>query len=201
MFLRCKTRIKDGKEHRYWSIVENKRCAGNKVVQRHVLYLGEINDGQEAAWQKSIEVFEQGQAQPRTLALFPAERAVPALTAGEPVQVKLSEMRLCRPRQWGACWLGCHLYQELGLDHFWAQRLPPNRKGTRWDWVLQTLSVYRLISPGSEWRLHREWFERSAMGDLLGADFGALAEEHKLYACHDLLLKYKRELFDHLTER
>lgn len=201
MFLRCTTRKKNGKEHRYWSIVENKRCAGGKIAQRHVLYLGEINDRQETAWQKSIEVFEHGQPLPRTLALFPAERAVPAPTADEIVQVKLSELQLRRPRQWGACWLACHLYHELGLDHFWAERLLPSRKGTRWDWVLQTLCAYRLIDPGSEWRLHREWFERSAMGDLLGADFVALAEAHKLYECHDLLLKYKSELFDHLTQR
>ena len=201
MFLRCTLRKKDGKEHRYWSIVENKRCAGGRVVQRHVLYLGEINDRQEAAWQKSIEVFEHGQPLARTLALFPAEQPLPASTANEVVQVKLSELQLCRPRQWGACWLACHLYRELGLDGFWAERLKPSRKGTRWDWVLQTLCAYRLIDPGSEWRLHREWFERSAMGDLLGADFAALAEAHKLYECHDLLLKYKSQLFDHLTQR
>jgi transposase len=200
MFLRCSTRKKNGKEHRYWSIVENKRCAGDKVVQRHVLYLGEINDHQQAGWQKSIEIFEQGQLQPHTVALFAAERA---LEVQEPdiVRVKLSEMQLRRPRQWGACWLACELYQELGLDEFWAQRLPPGRKGTRWDWVLQTLCAYRLISPGSEWRLHRHWFEQSAMGDLLGADFGQLAESHKLYECHDLLLKHKAALFDHLTAR
>ncbi len=201
MFLRCTTRKKDGKEHRYWSIVENKRCAGGKIVQRHVLYLGEINDRQEAAWQKSIEVFEHGRALPRTLLLFPAEQATPTPTTEEIVQVKLSELQLRRPRQWGACWLACHLYQELGLADFWAERLQPSRKGTRWDLVLQTLCAYRLIDPGSEWRLHREWFERSAMGDLLGADFAALAEAHKLYECHDPLLKYKSELFEHLMQR
>lgn len=201
MFLRCTTRKKNGKEHRYWSIVENKRGAGDRVVQRHVLYLGEINDRQETAWQRSIEVFPDGEPQPRTIALFPAERAVEADADAHIVRVKLSEMALRRPRQWGACWLACHLYQELGLDRFWAERLPPSRKGTRWDLVLQTLCAYRLIDPGSEWRLHREWFERSAMGDLLGADFAALAEAHKLYECHDLLVTHKQALFDHLTQR
>lgn len=201
MFLRCTTRKKNGKEHRYWSIVENKRGAGARVVQRHVLYLGEINDRQETAWQRSIEVFPDGEPQPRTVALFPAERAVEADADSHIVRVKLSEMALRRPRQWGACWLACHLYQELGLDRFWAERLPPSRKGTRWDLVLQTLCAYRLIDPGSEWRLHREWFERSAMGDLLGADFAALAEAHKLYQCHDLLVTHKTALFDHLTQR
>src|SRR5215470_5704392 len=62
MFLRCKVRRKDGKQHRYWSVVENTRVAGGRVVQRHVLYLGEINDTQELAWRRSIEVLEDGAA-------------------------------------------------------------------------------------------------------------------------------------------
>jgi hypothetical protein len=200
MFLRCSTRKKNGKEHRAWSIVENKRCAGNKIVQRHVLYLGEINDQQQAAWQKTIEIFEHGQIVPRTVALFPEDRGV-EIDGAHIVRVKLSELQLRHPRQWGACWLACHLYEELGLNEFWAERLPPSRKGTRWDLVLQTLCAYRLIDPGSEWRLHRQWFEHSAMGDLLGADFGQLAESHKLYDCHDLILPYKGQLFDHLRAR
>jgi len=200
MFLRSSTRKKNGKEHRYWSIVENKRSAGDKVVQRHVLYLGEINDEQQAAWQKTVEIFEHGQTLPRTVALFPEDRAV-EVDGSHIVRVKLSELQLRHPRQWGACWLACHLYEELGLHEFWAERLPPNRKGTRWDLVLQTLCAYRLIDPGSEWRLHRHWFEHSAMGDLLGADFGQLAESHKLYECHDVILEHKAALFDHLTQR
>jgi len=200
MFLRCSTRKKDGKEHRYWSVVENKRCADNRIVQRHVLYLGEINDQQQAAWEKTVEIFEYGQTQARTVALFAEDRPV-EVQDEHIVRVKLSEMQLRHPRQWGACWLACHLYKELKLDEFWSQRLPPSRKGTRWDLVLQTLCAYRLIDPGSEWHLHRHWFEGSAMGDLLGADFGQLAESHKLYDCHDLLLEHKTALFDHLTQR
>jgi transposase len=199
MFLRFTTRKKNGKEHRYWSIVENKRCAGGRIVQKPVLYLGEINDQQEATWQKTIEIFEHGQTLPRTVALFPAER--PVEVEGENVlRIKLSEMELCRPRQWGACWLFGQLYSELGLDQFWKEHLPPSRKGTRWDLILQTLCAYRLIDPGSEWRLHKQWFEASAMADLLGEDF-SLAEIHKLYECHDFLLEHKSALFNHLTQR
>src|SRR5438093_3115055 len=200
MFLRATTRMKNGKEHRYWSVVENKRCAGDKIVQHQVLYLGEINDQQEAAWRKTIEVFEDGQPQPHTVALFPEDRAV-EVDDKDIVRVKLSAMELRRPRQWGACWLACQLYEELRLDQFWGARLAPSRKGTRWDLVLQTLCAYRLIDPGSEWRLHRQCFEHSAMGDLLGADFGELADIHKLYDCHDVILEHKGALFDHLTAR
>lgn len=201
MFLRASIRKKDGKVHRYFSVVENKRVGrGGRVVQRHVLYLGEINDSQERAWRKSIEVFEEGAERPRTLSLFPEDRCDGLLPDASVVGVKLSELRLERPRQWGACWLALSLWQELQLDRFWQERLPSNRKGTRWDLVLFVLVAYRLLSPGSEWRLHREWYGRSALADLLGEDFG-LAESHKLYACHDLLLAHKQAVFDHLTAR
>jgi transposase len=207
MFLRCSTRKKNGKHHHYWSIVENKRVAGGKVLQRHVLYLGEINGCQQEAWQKTIEVFEDGQPHPKTVALLPEEECGLAETAAprqageqEIVRIRLAAMELRRPRQWGACWLACHLYEQLELGPFFAERLPPSRKGTRWDLILQTLCSYRLIDPGSEWRLHRQWFERSAMGDLLGEDF-ALAEIHRLYECHVRLLEHKEALFSHLQAR
>jgi transposase len=200
MFLRHTIRKKDGKQHRYFSIVENKRVTGGRVVQRHVLYLGEINDTQELAWRRSIEVFEDGVGRPRTLSLFPEDRCEGLLPDASIVRLKLSQVRLCRPRQWGACWLTLTLWRQLQLDRFWAQRLAPSRKGTHWNAVLFVLVAYRLLAPGSEWRLHREWFERSALADLLGADFG-LAEIHKLYACHDRLLAHKEALFHHLVER
>jgi hypothetical protein len=200
MFLRKTPRKKDGKTHDYWSVVENKRVAGGRVVQRHVLYLGEINSSQAAVWRKAIEVLDESAGQPRTLALFPEDRCVGVAPDTSVVQLRLSAMRLCRPRQWGACWLAGQLWRELELDWFWADRLPPSRKGTQWDQVLQVLVSYRLIAPGSEWKLHRDWFGKSAMGDLLGADFG-LAEAHKLYACHDLLSQHKADLFSHLMAR
>jgi hypothetical protein len=199
MFLRCKVRRKDGKQHRYWSVVENTRVAGGRVAQRHVLYLGEINDTQESAWRRSIAVLEDGAAQPRTLSLFPEDRCEGLLADASIVRVKLSELRLRRPRQWGACWLVL-LWRELQLDQFWCKRLGVSRKGTRWDQVLFVLVAYRLLAPGSEWRLHREWFQRSALADLLGEDAG-LAEIHKLYRCHDRLLVHKQAVFDHLVGR
>lgn len=200
MFLRSTIRNKDGKQHRYWSVVESRRVSGGRVVQRPVLYLGEINSSQELAWRRSIEVLEDGAERPRTLSLFPADRCEGLLADASIVRLKLSAVRLCRPRQWGACWLALTLWRELGLDRFWAEWLSRSRKGTRWDQVLFVLAAYRLLSPGSEWRLHRQWFERSACADLLGAD-ASLAEIHKLYRCHDLLLAHKPALFDHLVGR
>jgi len=200
MFLRRTERKKDGKTHTYWNIVESKRLDDGRVVQRHVLYLGEINSSQADAWRKAIEVFDEDAGRPRTLALFPAGRDEAVAGDTMVVQVRLSDLKLHRPRQWGACWLAGQLWRDLVLDRFWADRLPASRKGTRWDQILQVLVSYRLIAPGSEWKLHRDWFGRSAMADVLGADFG-LAQAHKLYACHDRLLEHKEALFSHLVGR
>ena len=201
MFLRRTERRKDGKTHHYWSIVENKRLDNGRVTQRHVLYLGEISAPQAVAWRRAIEVLDEDSGQARTLALFPQEdRCEAAADESAVVRLRLSALRLCRPRQWGACWLAGQLWRELRLDQFWADHLPASRKGTRWDQILQVLVTYRLIAPGSEWRLHRQWFGDSAMADLLGGDF-SLAETQKLYACHDLLLEHKPALFSHLTDR
>jgi hypothetical protein len=200
MFLRSTIRRKDGKQHRYWSLVENRRVSGGRVQQRHVLYLGEINSSQELAWRKSIEVLEDGEVEPRTLALFPEDRCEGLLADASIVRLRLSQLELRRPRQWGGCWLTLKLWEQLQLDRFWAERLARSRKGTRWDQVLFVLVAYRLIAPGSEWRLYRHWYERSALADLLGAD-ASLADIHKLYRCHDLVLAHKQAMFDHLVGR
>ena len=133
------------------------------------------------------------------MALFAEEQTVP-IDDEQVIQVRLKDLAVRNARQCGGCWLVCELYEQLKLDQFWAERLPPGRKGTRWDLILQTLCIYRFIEPGSEWRLHRYWFDRSAVPELLGSDF-RLAESHRLYECHDLLLKHKGALFTHLTER
>lgn len=199
MFLRAKKRKKDGKVHRYWSIVENRRTGRGRVVQRQVLYLGEINDNQKAAWIKTLSVVCDGQTEPTQVALFPDDRQAPELEC-DVVQIKLSELQLHQPRQWGACWLAIHLWDQLQLDDYWADKLLPSREGTRWLNVLKTLVCYRLIDPGSEWRLHRQWYEQSAMADLLGEDIG-LVQINKLYRCLDKCLPYKQEMFSFLTQR
>ena len=169
MFLKCSVRRKDGKEHRSWSVVESHRYAGGKVAQRHVLYLGEINDSQRRAWERSLSVFDEPSGESRQFALFPADRTPPA-DGTEAVQVRLDALRLDHPRQWGACWLGDQLWHTLHLDDFFGARLPVSREDTDWEKVLRILVIYRLLAPGSEWRLHRQWFATTALPDLLGVE-------------------------------
>src|ERR1700730_9255923 len=148
MFLRRTERKKNGKAHSYWNVVENKRLDDGRVVQRHVLYLCEINAWRAGAWRRAMEVFDVDAGRAGTRALFPEDRCEAVAGDASVVQLRLSEMRLQRPRPWGACWLAGQLWQELQLDRFWADRLPPSRKGTRGDHILQVLASYRLIAPG-----------------------------------------------------
>lgn len=199
MFLKCRQRRKDGKVHRSWSVVESRRYAGNKVAHRHVLYLGEINDSQRQAWERTIAVVDERGGAPRQMALFPEDRTPPPGEV-ESLQVRLSELTLAHPRQWGACWLGDHLWRTLHLDDFFGARLPVSREGTDWEKVLRILVIYRLLAPGSEWRLHRQWFSTTALTDLLAVDARAVQYD-TLYRCHDLVLPLKEELFGQLRQR
>ena len=196
--LKVHRRHKDGKEHRYFSIVESRRVARQRVVHRTVVYLGEINDSQQAAWRKTLEVFDEREREFATLSLFPDDREIaPDVDA---LQIKLGAMQLERPRAFGSCWLGCELWRQLRLDAFWQSKLPAGREAVPWEKVLRLLVVNRLLDPGSEFRVHRQWFDQSAMDMLLGVDF-AVAEKDRLYRCLDRILEHKRDLFLHLQQR
>ena len=199
MFLRSTNRKKDGKDHRYFSVVENRRLPGGKTVQRTVLYLGEINDQQQAAWRKRLEVFDETEQRYVSMSLFPEDREVPA-DALDSVRVKLSGLELRRPRMFGNCWLACELWQQLGLDEFWQQRLPQGREAVSWEKVLRLLVVNRLLDGSSEFRVHRQWFVDSAMDELLATDF-SVAEKDRLYRCLDRVLASKQELFVWLQQK
>jgi transposase len=199
MFIRSTQRKKNGKRHRYFSVVENRRLADGKTTQRQVMYLGEINDSQEAAWRRTLRVFDEDRRQFSEMSLFPDDRPLPA-DAANAVSVKLTEMKLLRPRSYGDCWLGCLMWEELRLTQFWEPLLPPGREAVPWVTVLQLLVVNRLIAPGSEFRLHRQWFDSSAMDELLEVDF-AVAGKDRLYRCLDRVLEHKEAQCRFLTER
>jgi transposase len=197
--LKVHRRKKDGKEHRYFSVVESRRVGRGKVAHRTVVYLGEINDSQQASWHKSLEVFDESRQQLTNLSLFPDDREIASRDV-DALQVRLSEMQLERPRAFGGCWLGCELWRQLKLDEFWQSHLPEGREAVPWERVLRLLVVNRLLDPGSEFRVHRQWFDQTAMAELLGTDF-AVAEKDRLYRCLDRLLEPKQELFQHLRQR
>jgi hypothetical protein len=162
--------------------------------------LGELNDNQRTGWVRTIEAFSAENSRTKQLALFPDDREELPILACETIRVQLDKIELRRPREWGECWLELYVWDLLDLDTFWKQRLPSSRKGTSWLNILKALTCYRLIDPGSEFRFHREWFLRSAMGDLLGEGY-SLAQKDKPYRCLDLLLKHRDDLFHFLKEQ
>jgi transposase len=199
MFLRQNRRRKNGKWHRYFTVVENRRLVGGGSRQRQVLYLGEINDSQQQVWRRTLEVFDEDRQQYRQLSLFPDDRPLPP-GAVDSISVKLDAMELRRPRAFGDCWLGCWLWERLQRSSFWNQQLRNSRGEVPWSKVLQLLVINRLIDPGSELRIHRQWFLRSAMDELLAVDF-AVAGKDRLYRCLDRILRHKDALCQHLAQR
>ena len=200
MYLHPTYRRKDGKQPRYFTVVESVRLPGAKhPVQRPLLYLGELNDSQQAAWSKARLVCDTVTQQTQPLRLFPADRTPPP----DPIpalQVHWQDYALRRPRAYGDCWLALELWRLLGLDTFWTEKLGGTRAGTDWAKTLLVSVAYRLIAPGSEWRCWRLWYERTALGDRLGPDFH-LGGKDQLYAVFNKLLPHRNALFQHLRER
>ena len=200
MFIRANKRRKNGKPHTYYNVVENRRLADGRSVQRQVLYLGEINAQQEDSWRRALQVFDPVDNQTQTMSLFTAPEMIPSEQVNS-LAVCLNQMTLRHPRSYGDCWLGCQLWQDLKLDEFWNKRLVADgRSGVSWEKVLALLVINRLIDPGSEFRLHRQWFDRSAMDELLEVDASA-ASKDRLYRCLDRILEHRSDLFQHLEQR
>ena len=183
MFLRATKRFKDGKLHYYWSLVESVRV-GRRVFQRRALYLGELNDSQREEWQHAVEALDE-KGNVRQLKLFPEDRA-PETDDGQVVRIRMDSLAVKNMRNWGEVWLGTELWDKLGLDGFWAARLPPSRKGTDWLAITKAIVMYRLTDPGSELDMHTNWLANTAVAELVGA--GALTGLSTLYSCLDRVM-------------
>ena len=199
MFLRSYKRKKNGKWHEYFSVVENRRCANGTTVQRTILYLGEITSSQESTWRKTLEVFDVDSGKHVQKLLF-ADHAVVPESRLDSIKVKLSQLQLCRPRRFGNCWLACRLWRELGLDEFWQERIDDCRGDIPWSKVLKLLTVNCLIDPASEFYVHRQWFDKTAMDELLNTDY-RIASKDRLYRCLDRILPHRDDLCKHLKSR
>jgi len=199
MFLKAHARCKDGKRHVYYSLTESLRVSRQRVVQRTVLHLGELNTTQVEGWQRTIEaVHEDGQR--RQLRLFTdREGQVPA-AAQDVAEVILSSLVVRRPRRFGDCWIGCKLWEELGLRAFWDDALGGQRGEVPWAKVVELLVVNRLCDPRSELFLHEKWFAQTAM-DLLLDSNAAVAQKDRLYRALDRMVAHKDALERHLAGR
>ncbi len=191
MFLRPHQRIKDGKEHTYWSLVETVRTADGPR-QKTLCYLGELNSSAQVRWVKTIEVFnDDGEAQ--QLKLFPSH-VEPPTDDPQVARVLLNRVRLERTRQFGACYLGLELWKRLQLDRFFEYADVP------WSRVAAVLAINRLCAPDSELAIEERWYPSTALDDLLGIEEGKV-NDTRLYRCLDHILPQKTKLEQHLKQR
>ncbi len=200
MFLKRRVRHKDGKDHIYYSVCESLRVHSGRVIQRQVLHLGELNTTQIESWQRTLEVIDGDDHGRRLQRRLFADREGAAPAADDVIEIRLSSLRVREPRRFGDCWAGCRLWQELGLDAFWQQRLGNERGEVPWAKVLELLAVNRLLDPRSELFVHEKWFPQTAMDVLLDCDF-AVAHKDRLYRCLDRIVEHKGELEQHLASK
>jgi len=191
LYLRHKSRHKDGKDHVYWQLVRSVRRNG-KVRQETVAHLGEL-DAAGRAKAQALARRMTGRGDQRDL--FEEAPPVP-----KSVEVRLDQLRVERDRSFGAVWLGWVLWQALGLDAVCSELLPPGRQGTPWANLVAVLVIARLCEPSSELHIAEDWFRRTALEDILGIPDSKLSDE-QLYRALDKLLPHKEALEEHLQHR
>ena len=200
MYLKRRVRHKDGKDHVYYSLCESLRIHSGRIIQRQVLHLGELNTTQIESWQRTLEVIDSDDSGKRLQRRLFSDREGAAPPDDDVIEIKLSSLRVREPRRFGDCWAGCRLWQELGLDAFWQQRLDDQRGDVPWAKVLELLAVNRLLDPRSELFVHEKWYPQTAMDVLLDCDF-AVAQKDRLYRCLDRIVEHKADLEQHLAAK
>jgi len=178
MYLKTHKRKKNGKYHEYYSIAEKRKISRGRYVEKIVLYLGEISDSQKKSWQKSIEILNEDN-KPIYKSLFAIDNETQACYDVDTIPIKLSKMKLSKPRTFGDCWLGCEIWDQLGLDKFWSERIDTTRSPLNYSKVLKLLTVNRLIKPGSEFYIHHHWFDQTAMAALLDCDYEVASKDRR----------------------
>lgn len=198
MFLKRRTRTKDGKTHAYYSVCESLRVSRARGVQRQVLHLGELTPPQLDSWQHSLDVLHED-GQRRQLRRF-TDREQAAPDAPDVVEVKRASFAVQSPRRFGDGWAAPQLWEDLDLHTFWRDALADAAGDVPGAKVLALLVVNRLLAPRSELFVHEKWFPQSAMDVLRDTD-ARVADKDRLYRCLDRLLQHKPALEQHLAQK
>jgi len=190
MYLRHTTRKKDGKVHRYWSLVRSVRV-GRRVIQQTVAHLGELDErGRIEARKLARHLI----GVPEDAALFDdgsREVAVP---------VRLKGIRIERSRQFGDVYLALALWRGMGLEDLCAQLLAPGQERIAWAKMAAVLVAARFCEPSSELHIAEDWYRRTALSDLLQLGDEEVNKD-RLYRGLDHLLAHKAALEAHLSKR
>jgi transposase len=197
VFLKVHQRTKDGKDHRYYSLVESVRTSRGPQ-HRTLAYLGELNGSAESAWRKSIAVFN-GEGTETQLELFASDS--PTIPSGERVvQVRLDRVRWERARDFGEVFLAHHLWSLLGLDTLLEERMERGSETIPWPVMAFILSAARLLAPSSELAIEERFYPRTALEDICGVREEQVNKD-RLYRSLDHLLPHKAALEAHLKAR
>ena len=201
MFLKSNKRIKDGKDHIYYTLNESVRINKRRVVQRTILHLGELSTSQHHRWRHTIDVINE-RNDTRQMELLTEDEHQRRGCPEDPdvVAIRLSSMQVRNCREIGSCWVGVKLWEVLELDRFWTERLGGLRGEVPWEKVAELLAVNRLCDPGSELSVHEKWYPKTGMRFLLDCD-DRVAEKDRLYRCLDRLIKHKDDLESHLKRK
>lgn len=192
MFLRKNRRIKDGKPHYYWSLVETIRTPKGPR-QRVVSYLGDLNEAQQESYAACIGRLRSG-VNSKQLDLFkgPLEE--------KPVMVRPEGLRVERVRDFGDAWVGLGLWKILELDKFFSNQVCVGKEEISWDQVICFLVVSRFCEAMSKLAISESYVDRSALSDLLGIDPLKINKD-RLYRAMDALWPHKEALGEHLKRR
>ena len=201
MFLKPNTRLKDGKEHIYYTLNESMRISKDRTVQRTILHLGELTTSQHHRWRHTIDVInERNDTQQMELLTEDEHQRRGAPVDPDVMAIRLSTLQVKNARELGSCWVGVKLWHMLELDRFWSERLEGLRGEVPWAKVAELLAVNRLCDPGSELNVHEKWYPKTGMGLLLDCN-STVAEKDRLYRCLDRLVEHKADLESHLKRK
>jgi transposase len=198
MFLRPYKRIKDGKEHTYYALVESERTpAGPR--QRTVAYLGELNHDQERRWQRTV-VFYNRQGDAQQLRLFPDDDSVALPDDPDIVRIRLQRVGWTHGRRFGDVWLAWQLWRLLRLDEIVGRHVPPSKHTCRPADIVAIEVINRLCAPCSEFALAEHWYASTGLEDLLGVADAEVTKD-RLYRTLDGLRAAQTKIEDDLQKQ
>jgi transposase len=198
MFLRPYKRIKDGKEHTYYALVESERTPEGPR-QRTVAYLGELNHDQARRWQRTV-VFHNRQGDAQQLRLFPDDEAVVLPDDPDIVRIRLKQVGWTNARRFGDVWLAWQLWRRLGLDEIVGRHVPPTKHTCRPADIVAIEVINRLCAPCSEFALAEHWYASTALADLLGVADAEVTKD-RLYRTLDGLRAAQAAIEDDLQKQ
>lgn len=188
MYIRKATRIKDGKSHAYWALVESYRTPKGPR-QRIVSWLGELDKAGRLGIEKYTKNNSESQQELFKKSLEP-----------EWIEVNVNGIRVENIKDFGGPWLCLEIIKRLHLDKFFEKHIPKGRELIPWPSMAQVLVVCRLCDPSSELYIAEHLFEETAISDLLGIPTKRINED-RLYRALDKLLPHKDALEEHLKEK